>query len=118
MKIKTIPPSDRLLECQMQEQECVHNERYMKLFDEVNKLKHEKDQQQKLLAQSLLLPEDARIEASLNHEITRLTSENLVGLLTGYLNFQDVLYPSSNHSLLLISLCNAFQKLKKAVFIQ
>ena len=73
----------------MQEQERVHNERYMGLLDEVNKLKSEKDQQQKLLAQSLLLPEDARIEASLKHEITRLTTENLVGLLTGDLSCQD-----------------------------
>ncbi|KAM6936965.1 unconventional myosin-Va-like [Xenentodon cancila] len=69
--------TNRLLECQMQEQECVHNERYLKLLDEVNKLKSEKDQQQKLLAQSLLLPEDARIDTCLKHEITRLTTENL-----------------------------------------
>ncbi|XP_061577625.1 unconventional myosin-Va-like isoform X2 [Cololabis saira] len=69
--------TNRLLECQMQEQEGIHNERYLQLLDEVNKLKSEKDQQQRLLAQSLLLPEDARIDASLNHEITRLTSENL-----------------------------------------
>lgn len=67
----------------MQEQERVHSAKYRELLEEVNKLKHEKKQQQKLLAQSLLLPEDARIEASLNHEITRLTNENLVGLLTG-----------------------------------
>lgn len=64
----------------MQEQERVHSEKYRKLLEEVNKLKSDKDQQQKLLAQSLLLPEDARIEASLKHEITRLTNDNLVGL--------------------------------------
>uniref|UniRef100_A0A3B4VE94 Unconventional myosin-Va-like n=1 Tax=Seriola dumerili TaxID=41447 RepID=A0A3B4VE94_SERDU len=62
---------------QMQEQERIHNEKCRKLLEEVNKLKDEKEQQQKLLAQSLHLPEDARIEASLKHEIARLTNENL-----------------------------------------
>lgn len=64
----------------MQEQERVHSEKYEKLLEEVNKLRNEKEQQQKLLAQSLLLSEDARIEASLKHEITRLAAENLVCL--------------------------------------
>lgn len=67
----------------MQEQDRVHSEENKKLLVEVNKMKAGKEQQQKLLAQSLLLPEDARIDASLKHEITRLTNENLVGLLTG-----------------------------------
>uniref|UniRef100_A0A3B4YF94 Unconventional myosin-Va-like n=1 Tax=Seriola lalandi dorsalis TaxID=1841481 RepID=A0A3B4YF94_SERLL len=74
--------TNRLLEFQMQEQEGVHNEKCRKLLEEMNKLKDEKEQQQKLLAQSLHLPEDARIEASLKHEIARLTNENLVGALT------------------------------------
>ncbi|KAM4572313.1 unconventional myosin-Va-like [Odontesthes bonariensis] len=69
--------TNRLLECQVQKQERHHNERYRKLVEEVNKLRYEKEQQQKLLAQSLLLPENARVEASLKHEITRLTNENL-----------------------------------------
>lgn len=68
----------------MHEQERAHNERYMKLVEEMNKLKDEKEQQQKMLAQSLLLPEDARIEATLKLEITRLTRENLVGLSNTY----------------------------------
>ncbi|XP_027900326.1 unconventional myosin-Va-like isoform X1 [Xiphophorus couchianus] len=69
--------TNRLLETQMQEQECLHNEKYRKLNEEMNKLRTEKEHQQKLLAMSLLLPEDARIDASLKHEITRLTTENL-----------------------------------------
>ncbi|XP_073327527.1 unconventional myosin-Va-like [Pagrus major] len=69
--------TNRVLECQMQEQERVQSEKCRKLLEEVNKLKGEKEQQQKMLAQSLLLSEDARIEASLKHEITRLTNENL-----------------------------------------
>lgn len=66
----------------MQEQKRVHGEEYKKLLEEVNKLRSEKEQQQKLLAQSLLLSEDARVEASMKHEITRLTNDNLVGLQT------------------------------------
>ncbi|XP_013869025.1 unconventional myosin-Va [Austrofundulus limnaeus] len=69
--------TNRLLECQMQEQAHSHDEKQRKLVEEVNKLKAEKEQQQKLLAQSLLMSEDARVEASLKHEITRLTAENL-----------------------------------------
>ncbi|KAF7224229.1 unconventional myosin-Va [Nothobranchius furzeri] len=69
--------TNRLLECQMQEQERLHNESNGKLVEEMNKLRAEKEQQQKLLDQSLLLPEDARVDAALKHEITRLTSENL-----------------------------------------
>lgn len=65
----------------MQEQKRVHSEEYKKLLEEVNKLRSEKEQQQKLLAQSLLLSEDARVEASMKHEITRLTNDNLVGPL-------------------------------------
>lgn len=65
----------------MQEQKRVHSEEYKKLLQEVNKLRSEKEQQQKLLAQSLLLSEDARVEASMKHEITRLTNDNLVGPL-------------------------------------
>uniref|UniRef100_A0AAQ6AR26 Myosin VAb n=1 Tax=Amphiprion ocellaris TaxID=80972 RepID=A0AAQ6AR26_AMPOC len=82
--------TNRLLECQMQEQDRVHSDKCRTLVEEVKKLKGEKEQQQKLLAQSLLLPEDARIEASLNHEITRLTKENLVGLLTVSLDPQHI----------------------------
>ena len=38
----------------------------------------EKDLQQELLKQSLQLPQDARIAASLQQEISRLTTNNLV----------------------------------------
>uniref|UniRef100_A0A673BZT1 Myosin VAb n=1 Tax=Sphaeramia orbicularis TaxID=375764 RepID=A0A673BZT1_9TELE len=69
--------TNRLLECQMREQARIHSEETKTLQEQVSKFKKEKEQQQKLLAQSLLLPEDARIDASLQHEITRLTSENL-----------------------------------------
>lgn len=45
---------------------------------ELQNVKEENNRQQQLLAQNLQLPPEARIEASLQHEITRLTNENLV----------------------------------------
>lgn len=62
----------------MQKQKHVHDQESKKLQEELNKLRSEKEQQQKMLAQSLLLSEDARVEASLKHEIMRLTNDNLV----------------------------------------
>uniref|UniRef100_A0A452VEU5 Unconventional myosin-Va n=1 Tax=Ursus maritimus TaxID=29073 RepID=A0A452VEU5_URSMA len=47
------------------------------LRGEIQSLKEENNRQQQLLAQNLQLPPEARIEASLQHEITRLTNENL-----------------------------------------
>lgn len=63
----------------MQKQKRAHGEESKKMLEELNKLRSEKEQQQKMLAQSLLLSEDARVEASLKHEIMRLTNDNLVG---------------------------------------
>lgn len=63
----------------MQKQNRTHGEESKKMLEELNKLRSEKEQQQKMLAQSLLLTEDARVEASLKHEIVRLTNDNLVG---------------------------------------
>ncbi|XP_029697392.1 unconventional myosin-Va-like [Takifugu rubripes] len=69
--------ANRLLESQMQQQRRVHTEEYNKLLDEVERLRQEKEEEQNLLAQSLVLSEDAHIEGHLKHEITRLTRENL-----------------------------------------
>ncbi|XP_041967019.1 unconventional myosin-Va-like [Alosa sapidissima] len=44
---------------------------------ELQRALQERDQQQELLTQSLKLPQDARIPASLQHEISRLTKHNL-----------------------------------------
>ncbi|KAF7646768.1 hypothetical protein LDENG_00182810 [Lucifuga dentata] len=69
--------TNRLLEHQLQVEGQTHREELEKLQEEVRRMKEEKKEQQKFLDQSLLLPEDARIEASLHHEIARLTNENL-----------------------------------------
>lgn len=68
----------RLLESQLQSQKKTHDNELEALRGEIQSLKEENNRQQQLLAQNLQLPPEARIEASLQHEITRLTNENLV----------------------------------------
>uniref|UniRef100_A0A8C3Y8S5 Myosin VA n=1 Tax=Catharus ustulatus TaxID=91951 RepID=A0A8C3Y8S5_CATUS len=79
--------ANRLLESQLQSQKKSHENELESLRGEIQSLKEENNRQQQLLAQNLQLPPEARIEASLQHEITRLTNENLVreGMLHGHL---------------------------------
>uniref|UniRef100_A0A8C7HB06 Myosin VA n=1 Tax=Oncorhynchus kisutch TaxID=8019 RepID=A0A8C7HB06_ONCKI len=67
----------RLLEGQMQQQRRSYDNEVEVLRGELQSVKEENNRQQQLLAQNLQLPPEARIEASLQHEITRLTNENL-----------------------------------------
>ncbi|KAF2977780.1 hypothetical protein EK904_007748 [Melospiza melodia maxima] len=69
--------TNRLLESQLQSQRKSHENELESLRGEIQSLKEENNRQQQLLAQNLQLPPEARIEASLQHEITRLTNENL-----------------------------------------
>ncbi|XP_077174241.1 unconventional myosin-Va isoform X5 [Paroedura picta] len=69
--------TNRLLESQLQTQKRSHDNEMEALRGEIQSLKEENNRQQQLLAQNLQLPPEARIEASLQHEITRLTNENL-----------------------------------------
>ncbi|XP_039768858.1 unconventional myosin-Va isoform X9 [Ornithorhynchus anatinus] len=69
--------TNRLLESQLQSQKKSHDNEAESLRGEIQSLKEENNRQQQLLAQNLQLPPEARIEASLQHEITRLTNENL-----------------------------------------
>lgn len=69
--------TNRLLESQLQSQKRSHENEAEALRGEIQTLKEENNRQQQLLAQNLQLPPEARIEASLQHEITRLTNENL-----------------------------------------
>ncbi|KAI4896758.1 hypothetical protein NFI96_029249, partial [Prochilodus magdalenae] len=68
----------RLLETQLQSQRRSYDSELEVLRGELQSVKEENNRQQQLLAQNLQLPPEARIEASLQHEITRLTNENLV----------------------------------------
>ncbi|KTF78046.1 hypothetical protein cypCar_00014330, partial [Cyprinus carpio] len=69
--------TSRLLESQLQAQRRSHENEVEVLRGELQSVKEENNRQQQLLAQNLQLPPEARIEASLQHEITRLTNENL-----------------------------------------
>ncbi|XP_056134161.1 unconventional myosin-Va [Lampris incognitus] len=69
--------TNRLLESQLQTQQRSYDNEVESLRGELQNVKEENNRQQQLLAQNLQLPPEARIEASLQHEITRLTNENL-----------------------------------------
>ncbi|XP_029111991.1 unconventional myosin-Va isoform X2 [Scleropages formosus] len=69
--------TNRLLESQLQSQKKTYDNEVEALRGELQSMKEENNRQQQLLAQNLQLPPEARIEASLQHEITRLTNENL-----------------------------------------
>ncbi|XP_069838817.1 unconventional myosin-Va isoform X2 [Dendropsophus ebraccatus] len=69
--------ANRVLEAQLQAQKKSYENEVESLRGEIQGLKEENNRQQQLLAQNLQLPPEARIEASLQHEITRLTNENL-----------------------------------------
>ncbi|XP_070411301.1 unconventional myosin-Va isoform X3 [Nothobranchius furzeri] len=69
--------TNRLLEHQIQTQRRTYDSEVEFLRGELQNVKEENNRQQQLLAQNLQLPPEARIEASLQHEITRLTNENL-----------------------------------------
>ncbi|XP_072889235.1 unconventional myosin-Va isoform X4 [Hemitrygon akajei] len=77
MAYEGLKRANRLLESQLQGQKKVYENELEILRGEVQNLKEEINRQQQLLAQNLQLPPEARIEASLQHEITRLTNENL-----------------------------------------
>uniref|UniRef100_H3CXZ7 Myosin VA n=2 Tax=Tetraodon nigroviridis TaxID=99883 RepID=H3CXZ7_TETNG len=73
----SLPSTPRLLEHQLQTQKRSYDIEVEVLRGELQSVKEENNRQQQLLAQNLQLPPEARIEASLQHEITRLTNENL-----------------------------------------
>ncbi|XP_062849399.1 unconventional myosin-Va [Trichomycterus rosablanca] len=69
--------TNRLLETQLQAEQQRHSEELEALKSELQVLKEERDQQQDFLSSSLQLPQDDRVNATLQHEISRLTHQNL-----------------------------------------
>ncbi|CAL8356812.1 unnamed protein product [Lota lota] len=69
--------TNRVLESLLQDQGRAHQQEVEEVRKELLRVKKESEQQQQLLAKSLLLPKEAQIEACLQHEITRLANENL-----------------------------------------
>ncbi|XDV53321.1 hypothetical protein PO909_021852, partial [Leuciscus waleckii] len=67
----------RILASQLQTQGQSHEKEVEGLRAELQRLKAELGQQQQMMSDSLQLPHDARIQASLQHEISRLTQQNM-----------------------------------------
>ncbi|CAG2208610.1 MYO5 [Mytilus edulis] len=68
---------EELLENQLQKTEKDSKKKEVTLKKQVKDLKEENEKQQKIIQQNLQLGPEAKIEATMQHEITRLTSENL-----------------------------------------
>ncbi|CAL1542577.1 unnamed protein product [Lymnaea stagnalis] len=77
MAYRTQKDLNRLLQTQLEKTEKEMKKKEKQWTADFNELKKENDRQQKIISQSLNLGPEARIEATMQHEITRLTSENL-----------------------------------------
>ncbi|KAJ8311363.1 hypothetical protein KUTeg_010718 [Tegillarca granosa] len=77
MAYRTQKELNRLLENQLQKTEKEAKKKHEEYKKEIKELKSENKKQQKIIGENLTLPPDAKIEATMQHEITRLTSENL-----------------------------------------
>nr|KAI8752401.1 unconventional myosin-Va-like [Biomphalaria glabrata] len=67
----------QLLQSQLEKTEKDIKKKEKQYAADIGELKKENDRQQKIISQSLNLGPEAKIEATMQHEITRLTSENL-----------------------------------------
>ncbi|XP_067293105.1 unconventional myosin-Va isoform X3 [Pseudorasbora parva] len=77
MAYESLKETNRILASQLQTQGQSHEKEVEGLRAELQRLKAELDQQQQVMSDSLALPHDARIQASLQHEISRLTQQNM-----------------------------------------
>ncbi|KAL1247231.1 hypothetical protein QQF64_022607 [Cirrhinus molitorella] len=77
MAYESLKETNRILESQLQTQGQSHEKEVEDLRAELQRLRAELDQQHQMLSDSLELPHDARIQASLQHEISRLTQQNM-----------------------------------------
>uniref|UniRef100_A0A671PMM1 Unconventional myosin-Va-like n=1 Tax=Sinocyclocheilus anshuiensis TaxID=1608454 RepID=A0A671PMM1_9TELE len=77
MAYESLKETNRILVSQLQTQGQSHEEEVEGLRAELQQLRAELDHQQQMLSNSLELPHDALIQASLQHEISRLTQQNM-----------------------------------------
>uniref|UniRef100_A0A8C2I423 Myosin VAb n=1 Tax=Cyprinus carpio TaxID=7962 RepID=A0A8C2I423_CYPCA len=77
MAYESLKETNRILESQLQTQGQSHEKEVEGLRAELQRLRAELGHQQQMLSDSLELPHDARIQASLQHEISRLTQQNM-----------------------------------------
>uniref|UniRef100_A0A671PSU7 Unconventional myosin-Va-like n=1 Tax=Sinocyclocheilus anshuiensis TaxID=1608454 RepID=A0A671PSU7_9TELE len=88
MAYESLKETNRILVSQLQTQGQSHEEEVEGLRAELQQLRAELDHQQQMLSNSLELPHDALIQASLQHEISRLTQQNMV--LNIILHYNDL----------------------------
>jgi len=69
---------NRQLEDELQAEKIQWQSERDELLQEIERLKEDNDRQQKLLSVNLTKSPQTQTEAFMQHEITRLTSENLV----------------------------------------
>ncbi|XP_014750384.1 PREDICTED: unconventional myosin-Vb isoform X1 [Sturnus vulgaris] len=69
--------TNRLLEAQLQDQRREHEEEMEALKNQVDLMQEELEKQQQAFLQTLQLSPEVQVELGLQHEITRLTNENL-----------------------------------------
>lgn len=74
----------RQLEDELQAEKTRWQAERVEFMQEIEKLREDNDRQQKLLSVNLTMSPQTQTEAFMQHEITRLTSENLVS--TGSMN--------------------------------
>ncbi|XP_056095174.1 unconventional myosin-Va isoform X1 [Rhinichthys klamathensis goyatoka] len=77
MAYESLKETNRILASQLQTQGQSHEKEVEGLRAELQRLKAELGQQQQMMSESLELPHDARVQASLQHEISRLTQQNM-----------------------------------------
>ncbi|XP_078477639.1 unconventional myosin-Va-like [Lampetra planeri] len=75
---QSLKQAHRLLESELQATRRGAESTLSSLREELRRERESGQHQRQLLAQNLQLPPEARIEAGLQHEVTRLTYENLV----------------------------------------
>ncbi|KAI4903112.1 hypothetical protein NFI96_015689, partial [Prochilodus magdalenae] len=77
MVYEGLKETNRLLESQLQTERQDHAEKLQAVRAELQVVRKERDQQQQLLSNTLKLPQDGRVHAALQHEISRLTLHNV-----------------------------------------
>ncbi|ELT88116.1 hypothetical protein CAPTEDRAFT_225225 [Capitella teleta] len=77
MAYRTQKDLNKLLENELQRVQKCSEVKEKELRIQLDELKKDSNRQQKLISQNLTMTPEARIEATMQHEITRLTSENL-----------------------------------------
>ncbi|KAF7701918.1 hypothetical protein HF521_001201 [Silurus meridionalis] len=77
MAYEGLKETNRVLESQLQAERQSHTEEMEALKTELHVLKEERDQQKLLLSNTLQLPQDGRVNAAFQNEISRLTRHNL-----------------------------------------